>query len=679
MQTYAAYDSNRGKHLPGNITTHLTHTQHGMQDINFLITWILIGALICMLRRPDWFPILLFKKGLSHDFPDKDAALAMTARALKKMNVIRQDFVQTDNGWSCSYDFQTGHFLMTYSESDNSYLNIIFPGICDFAIDHIDAVRMTVNRANSVDTAVRFFYAVDEKHNTLILHTSVQIANTHHLNEFVRNASQAMHDLFRLRHDFIESVNDAIKASEANAVNDVEYSHAVNQRISYLLLEQSLEMSIMEDYDSSRLEASKTDDISVCEWLRTMGFLKGAKLNELKTVVGDTVQTVSTEDDILKYSMAEVLKGSDGKGSEDPTIMQIRYTPFGHADQPETPVEDADQTAEPADCETEKWNDMRCLTLTFSLIKRTEHADYYKMYYMIPVDDTLGQTHKDQSDAFKQPLYGTSVFAVNKLDEQKIAAEYNYIINDAMDKVEDGKYSELNEEQQILINLTLPEARYSIYWGHRYMRGQCYLQALLMFRRAWAAWTKKNTNAFKNDAEEKSFYDLCYWTGGCFYKLGLYQQAHYYLSQLDGLGVIDYAKLMLKCLRALNDPKTLTYINRLIREVNENIDQLKQNGAEVPEPLRAFLQYLHRENVLAYMDIDMYLAAEPLCHTMIKNNEYTDFAKEQLAIIEKKKRELINTLRVDKKNADGIPTNFTDDRPGGPGDGESDSATRSND
>lgn len=644
-----------------------------MQDINFLITWILIGILICMLRRPDWFPILLFRKGRSKGFPGKDAAQALAARALKKMNVVRQEFTQTGNGWTCNYDFQTGHFLMTYNESDNSYLNIIFPGICDFPIDHIDAVRMTVNRANSIDTAVRFFYVIDEKHNVLILHTSVQIANTRHLNDFIRNASQAMQDLFRLRHDFVESANDAIKAGEDNAVNDVEYSHAASQRISYLLLEQSLEMSVMEDYDSSRLEATKLDDISICEWLSAMGLLKGAKLDSLKAVAGDTVQTISTEDGILKFSMSEVLKGIDGKDSEDPTIIQIRYTPFGHADNPETHAEDAGQTADSADCETERWNDMRCLTLTFSLIKRTEQADYYKMYYLAPVDDTLERTRKDLSDAFKSPQYGTTVFAVNKLDEQKMAAEYNYIFNDAMDKVEEGKYNELNEEQQVLMNLCAPETKYFIYWGHRYMRNQCYLQALLMFRRAWTR--NENTYIFKNDAEEKAYYDLCYWMGGCLYKLGLYQQAYYYLSKLDGQGVIDYAKLTVKCLRALNDQKTLSYIHRLINDVNENLKQIKRNGAEAPETLLSFLRYLNREQVLTYMDIDMYLAAEPLCHAMIKNNEDTLFAKGQLALIEKKKCDLIDTLHVEKKNEDGIPTNFSDDIPGSrPGtDSDSDS------
>lgn len=627
----------------------------------FYLTWVLLGCLICMVKRPDWFPLKLFSKTQPHEFPNKEEAKAMTARALKKLNIIAQDFTETDNGWTCAYVYQTGHFIMTYSKQDNSYVNIIFPGIGDYPIDHIDAVRMTVNRANATDTAVRFFYVINEQTNVIVLHTSVQIANTRRLSEFVLNAAQAMQDLFRLRNDFIDSVNDAIKTSEANGVNDVEYSHAASQRIGYLLLEQSLEFSIMEDYDSSRLEASKVAETYVCEWLNAMGFLKGAKLNSLKAVAGDKVQYIGTEDDILKFSLSEVLRGIEGKDSEDPTIVQIRYTPFGNADNAgnadntDTHAEDSGKAAA---SDTGGWNDMRCLTLTFSLVKRTEQADYYKMDYMVPADDTLGQTPKDLYNALKQPLCGMTVFAVNKLDEQKIAAEYNYIINDAFDKVEEGKYNELNEEQQMLINLNSPETKYFIYWGHRYMRNQCYLQALLMFRRVWAKYDNKFI--ISNEADKKLYYDLCYWMGGCLYKLGLYEQAHYYLSHLDGQGVIDYAKMYLKCLRALNDENTPTYITRLINDVNENIDQLKRNGSAVPDTLQSFLRYLHREQVLAYMDIDMYLAAEPLCHTMINNNENMEFALEQLAIVEKKKRDLIDGLHVTRTNENGIPTNFTE-------------------
>lgn len=629
-----------------------------MHDIYFLITWILIGVLICMVKRPDWFPLLFFRKNQRHEFPDKDDAQAMAARALKRLNVISQEFSQTETGWTCSYAYQTGHFIMTYSERDNSYVNIIFPGIGDFPTDHIDAVRMTVNRANSVDTAVRFFYVVDEDHNLLILHTSVQIANTRHLNEFVLNAASAMQDLFRLRNDFIESVNDAIKASDANGVNDVEYSHAVNQRISHLLLEQFIESNDL-NYDSRRMEASKVPDTSVCEWLETMGFLKGVKLLELKVVAGDTIHRITQEDEILHYTLADVLKSTEPNCEGEQPIMQIRYTSLGHKDVADEDTAESSPATE-SENDLSPLNDVRSLTLTFTLIKRSEQADYYKMDYLVPVDDTLHNVPRSLSDAEVQPLSGSTFFAVNKMDEQKMSVEYNYVINDAMDKLEEGKTNEMNEEQRVLMNLFLPESNFFIYWGHRYMRAQCYLQAFLMFRRAWTIQNRRFRRL--ENAELKAFYDLNYWMGGCLYKLGLYKQAYYYLSMVDGQGVIDYAKMNVKCLHALKDPRTLSYVRRLIRDVKDNIDQLKQNEAEVPESLTLFLRYLNREEVLVLMDTEAYLAAEPLCHEMLKRNEDTAFAQEQLDLIAKKNRKLIDDLHV-KKSDDGIPTEFTDNIP----------------
>lgn len=56
--------------------------------------------------------------------------------------------------------------------------------------------------------------------------------------------------------------------------------------------------------------------------------------------------------------------------------------------------------------------------------------------------------------------------------------ELKYMLDDAKEKAENKQFDELTEEQQALLAYTEPTLQTTIYWGKKFFRQQCYLQAL---------------------------------------------------------------------------------------------------------------------------------------------------------------------------------------------------------
>lgn len=623
--------------------------------IYFLITWLLIAFLICMKIRPEWFPThLLFRTFRIGEFPDSKETLNLTTRVLEQMNVSDLVYFPESTEWYFHYTYQNGRFVLIYDETSQSHIYIAKPGIQTISLEHIDVVRMMVNNANNQNTPIRFSYIIDDTNNKVLIHASTQISITHRFKDFVKYLQDAMRDIFIRQNHFSAALNEAIKDNDST--NDVEFSHASAKRIRSLLMEQFIVSSMLND-DATQIEASKVPDTMIGEWLSTLGFLKGAKLHALKVVIGDQVKTITSEEEILKTTLVDVLKSAELPDDGEQPIVQIRYSQFRNDNTADEYTSEAEKALQAEAVTEPPLKNVKNLTLTFTLMHRSEESDYYKMDYMAPIDDTLEDTRKDLCDAQAWCQRGSMYFAINKMDEQKMAAEYNYVINDAIDKCAEHKTSEMTEEQHMLINLILPDIGYCLYWGTRYMRTECYLQAFLMFRRARSKQT--DSNKILNDEECKTLDTLNYWMGGCLYKLGRYKEAYYYLSLVSELGCIDYATLYVKCMRAMKDPRTRDYISRHFKLVNEDINRYKQQGMEVPEPVTSFRRFLRREEILLLMDSIGFLVAEPICQQMIKEDDDKEFAKEQLARIEKLKRKLIDNLHVEKSD-NGIPTEFSD-------------------
>ena len=119
----------------------------------------------------------------------------------------------------------------------------------------------------------------------------------------------------------------------------------------------------------------------------------------------------------------------------------------------------------------------------------------------------------DELDRFmdnRTSLSSRTMLEVHLDDEDKAAWEAKYMIDDAMDKLNNGKECELTDEQRLVVAHTNPTIQSELYWGKKYFNHRCYYQALLHFNRVFRVIL---TTPYKDWEEgmKELFYDICYY------------------------------------------------------------------------------------------------------------------------------------------------------------------------
>lgn len=573
--------------------------------------------------------------GISGKYPGKEASLELMTDCMKSIQVVPQVH-EKENGWQMEFQYQTGNFSLFFSEDTKETYYLIYPFIAAYPLSYLELVRTMCNKLNSTDSVTRLLYVLQGEENRIVVHIDQHTPNTTQKAVTTDFLKQGLEAAFATQRQFLNIMDQAIEHTDGELPNDVEYSRASQSRIENLLLEQ-FSLSTPDD-DCGHLSTEKVPEMTLQEWLGIMGLLQTAEIERMLVVKGNmTVQTLDSQEEINSFKLVDALKGTDGEEACHHATIRIDYKQFKQEGKPAKSY---------------------CATLAFSFLKSYENADYYQLSYLISADNSLNEPASNLTDAQSKPLCGCMTFSLNKTAEQKLQAEYVYIINDAMDKVESGKTNELSEEERTLVNLFIPEAQFFTYWGQRYLQNACYAQALLMLRRAWVIENKRYYDMKK--AERHVYYELNYWMAGCLYKLGLFKEALYYLGLLENQGHINYAKLHIKCLRAMHDPRTIQFLSRVEHDVDENIENFSANEEKVPGTLLDFKKYVRREQVKTLIEVGAYPVAEPICKQMIKEQTDAAFAQEQIRLIEKLKQELIDGLHTDDTGGNTLSAEHSD-------------------
>ena len=250
------------------------------------------------------------------------------------------------------------------------------------------------------------------------------------------------------------------------------------------------------------------------------------------------------------------------------------------------------------------------------------------LYYIVNVVRSGSELDKFMDNRVR--LSSRTMLEVRLSDEDKAAWEVKYMIDDAMDKVNAGKGSELTDEHRLAVAHTNPTIQSDLYWGKKYFNNRCYYQALYHFNRVFNAFRYLPINEWHEDLKAL-FFDISYYIGFIYADLGMNVRACYYLNIAKSSDRIDYIQEFINCLCNMRDLSALQLVVSYINDIRE---KMNANETEI-ERLMPMYQFFQRRYLYLLVEYKKWVDAEKQANFMIKNDMDAEFAKDELESIRK--------------------------------------------
>lgn len=206
--------------------------------------------------------------------------------------------------------------------------------------------------------------------------------------------------------------------------------------------------------------------------------------------------------------------------------------------------------------------------------------------------------------------------------------ELKYMIEDAKEKAENKQYDELTEEQQALLAYTEPTLQTTIYWGKKFFRQQCYLQALGCYLYIFRYYQENWAELSERGREE--YYVICYHIGFVYLTLGQYEKAFYHLTNAKKNSSINAIRDFTTCLILMEDTGAIDYIYSMVSLVSS---QIKMYGDE-KNTLMPLYHFLRRGAVQVLVSLKYFTQARELLYQMLGEEENKEFAEQELKYLE---------------------------------------------
>lgn len=237
---------------------------------------------------------------------------------------------------------------------------------------------------------------------------------------------------------------------------------------------------------------------------------------------------------------------------------------------------------------------------------------------------------KDKTYAINQnkPRVLSVTFAYDKTDPKERIARYNYLKEDAFEKLEQEKYNEITEEQEWLLNQLKVNVGQDYWWGNKVFQEKRFWDAIIYFENVFQTlrdgWKRKLT-----EEEADIFFKTCYRLGYCYSELQLYEKALFYLSIMcPSCDKISYNMEYINCLVNSKDFRAMI----IICDELDRVEKLPKE--EVTEEVSLYYNFLRRRFAYTYVDMGKLEEAENIFKEMLNEEANKDFALHELAYLQ---------------------------------------------
>lgn len=558
--------------------------------------------------------------------------LSIMRNALKQLNInYEETWLNANKDVRYTFQYQSGNFSLFLPMSDFNVrgFSLHFPYIYTTTLDALQAIRTTCNEANNASNMARAFYFIDDEKSQIDVHLTCHIPFTIMSHELSDNLADAMQECFSLQRIITERIEQLDRQATETHFSDLEYAQSdLLEQVNWINKAEVRHTQNEADLFTDHIIQS-IEECMFGEWFFNHETLPpDSKL--LKMICdSDDGYHFSTEDpeEIYRYVLAEPIVHKLVQ-AQAPKVQSgcIRV---------------AYQRKEDIGTDKKHW-----ITLYVENVGINENVLYIRVNYMLPEKSTNPESEFKPSNGYARVTGGSLVIGYDWKDGRHKQTEFDYMWNDAQDKIKEGKTDEWTPEQKLIHSITNAEVAYDIYWGKRFTRQKRYYEASLHLTRAY---NTLNEEFYTNENSRQSLlFEVSFMLGHCYIEMKRYKTAFFYLQTLSASNVPMHIEEMINCLVALKDFRCEQAINFYREHVKMQIEEYLENDKEIPESLQQFRDFLRRQDVYISIERHFFEKAENLCYIMLNEKGNKDFALSELRHIQ----------RLREKGVEEIPTSL---------------------
>ncbi|MBQ2120881.1 MAG: hypothetical protein II199_00135, partial [Bacteroidaceae bacterium] len=277
------------------------------------------------------------------------------------------------------------------------------------------------------------------------------------------------------------------------------------------------------------------------------------------------------------------------------------------------------------------------LTMTLQMERETQMAYYVRATVSrLPVPE---ESIEFMSDEMIFQESASVLLGITKLSEDRRMMEFEYMWQDACDKLANNELDEMTEEQKFIAMFN--KGRYvsnGLYWGLKYYFEKRYYEAIPYLESAFENLSQEMH--LLNNKHKNLFYEICYRIGFAYCDLKLYRDAYYYLDMVANVGSTKYMMEYVNCLVNSKDYRARTAVENYLKQIDDF-----HGGAEaavkdnsMPEETLDFYNFLKRRKAYLLVDLGFLDEAEVFLKSMLQDSNNGDFALNELAYIQRMKK-----------------------------------------
>ena len=516
----------------------------------------------------------------------------------RALGAVLQSDKESEDGELHNYlvEYQGGFFNFVFRRN-SQWVNIQYFNFKECAHEHLHRAYTAANgvhlRQSAWNCTIARGVPREDGTPTITANLDYMFSSVGDLEQMKEELRILLSHAFILAREFTVELDKAIKESEekdAVYFNNVTFDHKLQT-----LSRQIETRSLYEEQDEKADDASR---FSVSRLVQLYDNTDFGCLLSMKIMHGDRVERITDISTIIAFNVSDYIR----QNAEPTSLNSIVLTyEFEHQE-------------------------------LFVNLTKAKGSTEGTLYYVVNV--VRSGSELDKSMENRTPYCTRSMLEVRLTDEDKSAWEVKFMLDDAMDKVQNGREDELTDEQRIAVAHTDPSIRNDLYWGKKYFNNSCYYQALCHFYRVYRVFKIKPF--IEVDENFKSlFYDVCYYIGIIYAHLNMNERASYYLEIAKESNCIQHIEDYIGCLCRMSDIKAYDYVIAYIKDVHEKMKEDEDNV----ERLMPMFQFLQRCYLYLLIEYHKWDEAETQANYMIKNDMDVEFAQNRLEHIHQMREE----------------------------------------
>lgn len=410
----------------------------------------------------------------------------------------------------------------------------------------------------------------------------------------VKVCAEALRTLLPMCFDYAREFNAEMKRmlKEEESVSEHHADGVFNQQMQLIRNRRAIGHSHAELEEEYPLKENQT----LSGFLKLFQDVDLGCMSQMKILVGNDVEQVTDLNEIANFDIREYIKNHPHRMKLDNMTLLVEF---------------------------EKEN----LVINMKRVSRESEKTLFFRFSVMRTG-SLMDVELEKINASSTGFNG--MLEVRLTTENEDYWEAKYIVDDALDKWNNGKAKELTDEQRMIVSCVSPSTRMDMYWAKKYYNKGCLLQSLPYFKRIlYKIKLQKSTP----DSELRDLYnEMNFYIGFIYMDLKMYEMAYHYLHIAQRGSSIPAIEEFINCLCNVRDWDALAYI----RDIYERaLNGLKEAGDEADDALIYIYRFAKRRLVYRLIVNDDLEEAELMLKEMIDNGEDAGFAKMELEYIKK--------------------------------------------